>query len=142
VPTAPLEIVHPRHRAAFEYRVAESARVGRVATIVLTFVERSRPTIVRHPEGHDLVGSGRVWIEPASGRIRRIDWRYRLEERGEGAGPVPSLRVDFESNEAMGMLVPVRMSEVFAVPAADGRGTARNRNFRRFGTSARILPQP
>ena len=36
-------------------------------------------------------------------------------------------------------MVPVEMREVFAVNAARGEGRALYRNFRRFGTSARIV---
>ena len=39
-------------------------------------------------------------------------------------------------------MVPRTMTEVFSVPRGRGEGRATYSNFRRFGTSARIVPQP
>ena len=53
------------------------------------------------------------------------------------------MRVDFTEHKGLGMLVPTEMRETFPVeqPAA-GTGVARYSNFRRFQTSARIVPPP
>lgn len=47
-------------------------------------------------------------------------------------------------NDELGMMVPVEMHETFAVIgglSARGDGVAFYTNFRRFGTSGRIIPQ-
>jgi hypothetical protein len=96
---------------------------------------------VREPTGVDLVSSGRIWVEPAKGTIWRVEWFYQEEKRRADAWAPPRLRVDFEPHKELGFMVPVRMTEVFSVEHARGEGSATYRNFKRFGTSARIVPQ-
>jgi hypothetical protein len=140
VPTAPLEIVHPIHRAAHKYARLEDERVDGTRTAVVTFLEVARPTLVKEPGGRALISSGRVWIDAATGAVWRIEWIYHAERRDTGAPP-PKLRVDFAPNRELGMMVPVDMTEVFSVTGGRGEGRARYSNFRRFGTSARIIQQ-
>jgi hypothetical protein len=87
-----------------------------------------------------LISSGRVWIDAATGAVWRIEWIYQAGVRSTGP-PQPKLRVDFAPHRELGMMVPVDMTEVFAVPGGHGEGRASYSNFRRFGTSARIVPQ-
>jgi hypothetical protein len=142
VPTAPLEIIHPRNRQAHAYTLVESARVRGVTTMIVSFQETRRPTLVREPNGTLLVSSGRVWIEPKTGSIRRVEWSYQAEKRSPRAPQPPQLRVDFAPNAQLGFLVPIEMRERFHTERGSGEGTATYKNFRRFGTSARIVPQP
>lgn len=140
VPTAPLEIVHPIHRAAHKYARLEDERVNGTRTAVVSFLEVARPTLVKEPGGRALISSGRMWIDAATGAVWRIEWIYQAERRDTGAPP-PKLRVDFAPHRELGMMVPVEMMEVFSVTGGRGEGRARYSNFRRFGTSARIVPQ-
>jgi hypothetical protein len=142
VPTAPLEIIHPRNRKAHAYTLGESAHVRGVATMIVSFQETGRPTLVREPNGTYLISSGRVWIEPKTGGVRRIEWSYQAEKRMPRAPQPPQLRVEFARNAQLGFLVPVEMRERFHTERGSGEGTASYKNFRRFGTSARIVPQP
>ncbi len=138
VPTAPLDIVHPMHRGAHEYRLVGHETVRGARTAVISFLESTRPTLLREPGGRDLVSSGRVWIEPETGRLWRVEWIY------QGAGsrpPPPRLRVDFAPHAELGFMVPMSMTEVFSVSYGSGNGRATYTNFRRFGTSARIVPE-
>lgn len=140
VPTAPLDIVHPRNHQAHEFALAGTASVGGRHTMIISFQEVTRPTLVREPNGRNLVSNGRVWVEPASGVVRRIEWHYRPEGPLEGA--VPRLRVDFTFHRGLGIMVPDEMEERFSVSGGRGQGRATYRNFRRFGTSARIITPP
>lgn len=142
VPTAPLEIIHPRHRDALRYRLDGAGTVNKVRTAIVSFVEAGRPTIVREPDGTNLVSSGRVWLEPESGRILRIHWTYQAEQRRVYAEGAPGLQVDFAADATLGMLVPREMREVFAVTRGRGEGRAVYSNFRSFQTSARIVLPP
>ena len=112
-----------------------------VRTTVITFLELHRPTLVREPTGLPLVSSGRVWVEPGSGVVWRVEWIYQAEKRLAGAAAPPRLRVDFERHQELGMMVPRQMTEAFAADRGRGEGRATYSNFRRFGTSARIVPQ-
>lgn len=141
VPTAVLEILHPSHRARFRYTPGGTSTVGGIAASILTFEETARPTVVRQPNGGNIVSSGRAWVESKTGRILRAEWFYDSEPHDPAIAVRPKLRVDFEFNEALGFMVPVRMEEVFSVPYGTGDGVAVYRNFRRFGTRARMVPQ-
>lgn len=141
VPTAPLDIIHPTHRAAHKFTVAGNETVRRARTTVITFLELTRPTLVREPTGLPLVSSGRIWVEPASGVVWRIEWIYQAERRMARATAPPRLRVEFEKHQELGMMIPKQMTEVFAADGGRGEGRATYSNFRRFGTSARIVPQ-
>jgi hypothetical protein len=139
VPTAALEIIHPRHfeRHAFELKGDERIEGTRVA--VIAFNEKRRPPLVVDPSGQELVSRGRIWAAPESGTIWRVEWGY-----SPPVGSSFSLRVDFRKNDALGMMVPTVMHEVFPSMAgrnARGDGTAVYSNYRRFGTGGRIIPQ-
>lgn len=142
VPTAPLDIIHPRHRGQLRYEIGREVKVGGERTVVVDFVETGRPTFVREPTGLNLVSSGKVWIGPESGAVWRIEWTYQAEMRDSIAPPPPSLRVEFAPHKDLGIMVPTEMIEVFSVTESRGEGRAVYKDFRRFGTSARILPQP
>jgi hypothetical protein len=140
VPTAALEMIHPRNHAAYEFSVRGTDSVRRTSVAVIGFTETRRPPIVRSLGGQELVSRGRIWIEPQSGTIWRVEWIY-----APPVGSPFSLRVDFARNEALGMMVPVEMREEFPTFGglnSRGDGVAVYTNFRRFGTGARIVPQP
>jgi hypothetical protein len=142
VPTAALEIVHPRHREGFEHRLLGRASVRGTPTAIVAFEEFRRPTVVREPGGKNLVSSGRIWIEPKTGAVWRVEWFYRPEADDLPDNIKPGLRVEYAPNKTLGFLVPVEMTEEFSATPWRGEGKATYRNFRRFGTSARIVPQP
>jgi hypothetical protein len=141
VPTAPLEIIHPLHRAAHRYKLLDDDGVRGTRTVVIEFEETGRPSLLRHGRtGENLVSSGRVWVAPASGAVWRVEWLYELEDRRVNS-LTPKLRVEFESNKTLGIMVPTSMTETFSEQGGRGEGRATYKNFRRFGTSARIVPQ-
>ncbi len=142
VPTAPLDIIHPMHRPTLRYELNGEEMIRGTRTMRMAFTETARPTRVREPSGHNLVSSGRVWVEPHSGTVWRVEWVYQAENRQTNAPPPPRLRVDFERHEELGIMVPRFMTEVFSVLVGRGEGRASYTKFRRFGTSARIVPQP
>lgn len=142
VPTAPLEIIHPLHRRAHQYKLLADDRVRGTRTAVIEFEETGRPALLRDGlTGENLVSRGRVWVAPASGAIWRVEWLYEVEDR-RVTTLTPQLRVEFELNKALGIMVPTVMTETFSEQGGRGEGRATYKNFRRFGTSARIVPQP
>jgi hypothetical protein len=138
-PTMPLHVIHPANRQAHRFAMDGQERLRGRTMSVVDFVETRRPALVREPGGKSLVSSGRVWLEPASGAVWRIHWNYTREA---GRGRPPFVRVDFAPLDQLQMLVPRELRESFYVArAANGEGRATYSNFRRFGTSARIVPQ-
>lgn len=139
VPTAALEIIHPRNFDAHQFTLRGDDTIRRTKLAVIGFNETRRPPLVRNDGGQELVSRGRIWLEPQSGTIWRVEWIYAPE-----IGSPSSLRVDFTMNEALGMMVPIEMREEFQASGgldSRGNGVAFYTNFRRFGTSARIVPQ-
>lgn len=139
VPTAALEIVHPRHQARHEFRLRGDERIDGTRVSVIGFEEKQRPTLVIDPSGQELVSRGRIWIDPQSGIIWRVEWNY-----SPSVGAPARIRVDFRRNDALGIMVPSELHEEFgSLYGANARGTGRAvySNYRRFGTSTRIIPQ-
>ena len=140
VPTAALEIIHPRNYSAHQFELKGNDTVRKTKVAVLAFTEKRRPPLVSAYGGQELVSSGRIWLEPASGRIWRVEWIY-----APAIGTPSSLRVEFARDDMLGIMVPIEMHENFMVIGglnARGDGVAFYTNFRRFGTGARIVPQP
>lgn len=141
LPNLPLEVLQPQHAARFSVRIAGSERIGGHRTTKLVFVENVSPTIVREFDGSDMRSIVSAFVEPDTGRLWRADVIIR--------DPRPTViqfdhivSVTFAENRALGLLVPSQMREDFF--AGDDRkawGEATYTNYRRFQTSARILPQ-
>lgn len=140
MPTVPLDIIHPRHRQAHRYELIGREKLRGWQTAIIGFHETGTPTLVKEPTGEDLRSSGRVWVDETTGTVARVQWVYRSERHGIN-DQAPGLKVDFATNRDLNIMVPAAMEETFDVLYARGEGSATYKNFRRFGTSARIVPQ-
>lgn len=141
LPNLPLEMLHPRHGKRFAVRVAGQESIRGARTTRLVFVESFSPTIIRATDGGDVRSIVTAWIEPATGRLWRADVVTR-DTRAKAAPFDSTVSVRFGLNGPLGLLVPEAMHEVFF--AGQGRrawGDATYTNYRRFQTSARIVPQ-
>jgi hypothetical protein len=153
MPTLPLEFLHPRNMGRLTFRLGARETLRGVRTIRLEFEERGTPTIIRGAsDGRWVIARGTAWVEPASGAIWRADVFYRdflpwvpyrnfLPSVPTWRAEEASIAVNFGRDPALGLLVPQEMREVFGAPQGRGQGTARYSNYRRFTTSARIVPQ-
>jgi hypothetical protein len=141
VPTLPLEFLHPRNRARLTFTLLTTEQIGGRQLRRITFEETHRPTLVRGQANEDLVSYGSAWIEERTGRILEAEVRTFAPAAGKGAREAV-IRVWFVEHPGLGFLVPSRMHEIFAIDSDRGRGEANYSNFRAFGTSARIVPQP
>jgi hypothetical protein len=140
VPTAALEIIHPRNYAAHKWTIRGDDTIRRTKVAVLGFNETRRPPLVQGVGGQELVSRGRVWLEPDSGTIWRVEWIYAPD-----IGSPMSLKVEFAKNDALNMMVPIEMREEFPSMGglnSRGDGVAFYTNYRRFGTGARIVQHP
>jgi hypothetical protein len=149
VPTLPLELMHPRNRRRFNFRLGRSERIDRRNTTRLHFEETVRPSLVQTPlGGGNMLSKGTVWVDPATGRLLRGAVSIRVVESGQAPFDW-TIRVDFVEHRELGLLVPAGFEERFFVVTEQGGGKvqtgsgvsrARYSNFRRFTTSARIVP--
>jgi hypothetical protein len=141
MPTVPLEVLHPRHRSRFSYRLAGTERVRGVKTVRVEFVEMLSPTVIRGPDGGNLPSAGTAWIDPGTGQL----WRAMVVWNRGTLAPEPEpddsrLLVEFAVDRRLKTMVPVEMREVFYVPDGRGSAVATYKNFKRFETGARIIP--
>lgn len=142
LPNLPLELLQAQHANRFSIRIAGSERIEGHHTTKLVLVENSVPTIIRAFDGAQMRSIISAFVEPGTGRLWRADVIIR--------DPRPSViefdhvvSVRFRDDRALGLLVPSRMHEDF-LAGSDRKawGDAVYSNYRRFQTSARIVPPP
>lgn len=142
VPTLPLELMHRRHRDRFKFRVQSVERLRGRRLRKLRFEEVHRPTLIQTPDGGDILSRGTIWIEEETGRVFEAEVRSVDATESRWRNPPESiLRVSFTPHAALNMLVPDRMTERFPIGRQFGSGEARYSDFRKFTTSARIVPE-
>ena len=142
LPNLPLEFLHPRHAARFSVQEDGEERVEGRRTVRLVFVEQATPTLITAQDSASMRSVVTAWIERDSGRLWRADVITRDPAKGQWAfDHVVSVR--FRAQPKLGLLVPANMLEqFFAGENRLGTSDASYTNYRRFQTSARIVPQP
>jgi hypothetical protein len=149
-PTMALAFLREASQGRSSFRRDESARIDDVPTWVVEFEETRRPTLIASQPDEsgisDLPASGRFWIEPDSGRVRRSQVTF-VQMRSTG-----SITVDYGPWPGLDVLVPVSMRERFLVQGLHSsgdlrqpqviRGEARYSNVRQFKGTARIKVGP
>jgi hypothetical protein len=140
MPGLPLELIHQRHRRRFDITLEGRDRVRGHEVVKLAFTERAAPSIVFFGGQVALLSRVHAWIDPKTGELHRAHVLFTSDAR---LRYLPRLDVEFERDAALRLLVPTRMNEVFLLqPGGLGTGRATYSNFRRFQTSARIVPPP
>jgi hypothetical protein len=132
VPTMVLDLMRPINRSRFSLSRSGGDTIDGRATWRLAFKERERPTIIRDLDGRDRRASGSIWLDPLTGDVMKTT----LEWEGEPDG---SITVTYQRDLNIGALVPVRMIEEYR-RGLRMEGEATYTNYRRFQTSARIVP--
>jgi hypothetical protein len=147
-PTMALMFLRQDHQPRSAFSREGSARVGNVVTWMLDFQEVERPTLIGSP-GYEVATTGRFWVEPDSGRVRRS--RITVDV----GRATCTYEVEYGYWSGLNVLVPVSMDENVAVRGDDRlerglrtagdprpvemiRGEARYSNFRQFKGTARI----
>jgi hypothetical protein len=137
VPTFPILMAHPRHQARATFTRRSDERIGETTYWVVAFQERQTPAFVRTPKGVDMPIAGRLWVDPATGRIARA--RVEIDDRTIGLRSV--IQTEFGQDPALGS-VPRAMWEWYrtTTPRVSGNLApddfveclATYSNFRRF----------
>lgn len=139
LPNLPLEFLHRRNRHRLVVRLDGRERLQGVSAVRLVFHEKVTPTLIVNPQGGDMPSTIRAWIDPANGRLLRAavrTFKYPNAPQFEN-----SVDVEFAQEKALGLLVPQEMKETFPGDPGKGTSAAIYSNYRRFTTSARIVPQ-
>jgi hypothetical protein len=138
MPNLPLELLGRKYRHRYDTVLKGRAKLRGQATDEVELTEIGEDPIV-YNEGRQLKTRVRAWIDTSSGAV----WRAEVELRVPGDNRNPTwLRVDFAVDKALQIMVPVTMRERFNFVADTGTSVATYTNFRRFQTSARMVPQP
>lgn len=142
MPTVPLEALSARNHPRYIFKLRGTERVKGVETQRLDFEEFDEPTLVHGTDGGSLWTRGTAWLEVDTGRLRRAELIVGPDRPGSfrHVQLESRVRVDFAHDAALNLLVPNTMTEEFWIPRGRGSGKARYTNFRRFSTTARIVP--
>jgi hypothetical protein len=136
LPTVTLSLLRRGNHARFEFKRAKDETIDQRPCRVLTYREKTSPTLIATTNSGDIFISGRVWIDQADGRVRRTELRF-----DRGSGKRSSIRVDFAAIAGLDVLVPARMWEWYEGANQFGRiggditviqGLATYANVRRF----------
>ena len=139
LPNLPLEFLHKRNRNRLLARPDGTERVRGIDAARVIFDERAKPTLIGNPNGNDMPSVIRAWVDPNTGTLLRAE--VRTFESAETRQLSSSIRVEFDRDPKLQLLVPIKMEESFPVPPPNsGLSVATYNNFRRFQTSARIVP--
>ncbi|MEP6916041.1 MAG: hypothetical protein ABJC89_10350, partial [Acidobacteriota bacterium] len=135
VPTLALEFLLPDRQPRFRFKRARTTVIGGVPVWTITFEERQRPTVIRTPDGRDVVSAGMFWVDPRTGAVLRSELRP-----GENrARPLRSIiLVSYARNDRFDMLLPDDMNELYVTGPGRIEGHATYSNFRRFETETHI----
>ncbi len=133
VPTMALSYVRAENQSRSRFTVESTARLDGVSTVVVTFVEASRPTIIRSGES-DAPATGRLWIDPATGRVLRT--QIKLTPAKLNA----TITVSYKLVSKLDLWVPTSMSETYRTAQGETiNGSASYSNFRRFNVDVTTI---
>jgi hypothetical protein len=126
VPVLPVVVLRAANQARFRFRDRGEATEDGVRVRLVEYTEQRRPTIVRADGERDLPARGRLWIEPATGRV------VKGELVTEGAGRM-TLLVRYGFDLGVGAAVPIEMRDTYVLSRMlHVNGLATYRGFRRF----------
>lgn len=140
MPTLPLELLSERYRHRFEITRAGTGKVRGRPVQIVDFSELGEEPII-YNGGYELQSRIRAWIDAGTGAVWRAE--VVLRTRNERRDP-SKIKVEFVLEPKLQVIVPLEMREEFGVAntLAGGTGVAKYSNYRRFQTSARIVPPP
>ncbi|HEY2432416.1 MAG TPA: VWA domain-containing protein [Vicinamibacterales bacterium] len=135
VPMSALFFFDPAHVVRFTFQRSGAEKVGGVDAWKVDFEETRKPTMIMTAGGADVPTAGTLWIDPTDGsvlRTRLVIGSYR------GARSRAEIDVSYRKDETLGMLIPVRMTELYLTSTASINGEATYSEFKRFQTSATV----
>jgi hypothetical protein len=133
VPTFALEMMHPRFRDRVKVRRTGAEVLDGRSGWLIEFREQNLLTFVRTPQGDDQPSRVVALVDIQTGEVLRTALTWA---RVKG-----SIAVSYGYAPGISVPVPIRMAERFVTgTGALVAGEAMYTNFRRFETSARIIP--
>ncbi|MBP9146227.1 MAG: hypothetical protein KBI44_17250 [Thermoanaerobaculia bacterium] len=113
LPTLPMLYLVPAMHPRLYFSRGGDEEMDGTKTTVLEFREDASPTLAATAAGIDMPARGRAWVEPDTGRIRRIELRF-------AAGARRVMTVWFRDDPRVEFLPPARMWEWYErIPVGD-----------------------
>jgi hypothetical protein len=134
-PAIVLKLLDPGNEFRLRFNKSGEDNLDGVHVWVLHFFEQSLPTLIRSSRGENEPSEGRLWVEPASGRLHRADITFRNAAPGMGSFRA-SLNVTFQEDQRLHIWVPAKMVERYESSNIDYvGGEATYTDYRRFGVN-------
>lgn len=131
-PVAALVFLSRPFASSTTWELAVNRRLGKARAWALEFKQRTAPFAVHGWENKPLPSSGRIWIEPGSGRILRTELVVDVSGR-------PRVTTEFAYVPDVDAWAPIRMEDRFDGPNERISGLAHYTKHRAFRTAGRIL---
>lgn len=135
LPTTALFFLHQTWQSRFSWRLDVTAGSP---TLVLSFKERERPTVIRGFHSDPVFSRGRIWIDRVTGAVQRTELRTEARDLA-GRKTYYQLLVDFAIDQSLQLLLPQRLREHYETDTEVVEGTAEYANYRRFETGGRLV---
>ena len=135
VPTLALEFLLPDRQPRFKFKRSGKTTVHGTPVWAVRFEERDRPTLIRTPDGRDVMSAGIFWIDPDTGAVLRSELRP-FADRGGRLSSI--ILVSYRRDEHFDMLLPDDMNELYVTGGNRIAGHATYGRWRRFETETRI----
>jgi hypothetical protein len=135
LPTTALLLLHGKLQPRFSWK-AEGTDGS--STVVLSFKERERPTVIRGRNNEPVFSRGRVWIDPATGAVQRTELHTEARDP-EGRKTFYLLVVEFAMEPSLQLRLPRRLREHYETRVEVVDGEAEYVNYRRFQTEGRLV---
>lgn len=115
----------------FQFAVAPRTTDVSARTIVISYRETARPTIVRTVQDTDRPASGRFWIDAGGGQVLQSEMVLT------GSGLTATFTTVFQPDARLGVAVPARLREEYQQPRSRLIGVATYTGFRQFAVNTR-----
>ena len=141
-PVLALQFLDDSHRVRFRFRLQGSEMIGPDDAWRLSYSERRHPTIIQ-ANFADTELSGQIWSRVSDGAVLRTKMELTTPSHIGYSGLHTSITVAYAYDAKLGTMAPARMDEDYVESRDAGEtdhGTAKYSNYRRFETSARVVP--
>jgi hypothetical protein len=118
-PTLTLRFLAPGNQARVTYKIDGGKKIGGVETVVLKFQEtKTKPPVYILDTPGKAIASGKVWIDPATGRIHRTELSMQSDPE------YVHVIVDYAHEPGLDLWLPSAMTHT--VEATERTGTGMN----------------
>ena len=124
LPTLPLLYLAPAMHSRLHFSRGGDAEVDGTKVEIVEFREDASPTLAASTHGIDMPARGRAWVEPETGRIRRVELRYQ-------PGVRRVMNVWFRDDPRIGVLAPARMWEWYEKLSLEGESISSANSYQR-----------